>query len=69
MVGTKHSPDLAIKAAECKGFTLFMHSLWVRFHTTCPAGRHMLRAATSIVRYIECMDSSPVRLTAPQHQD
>jgi len=68
MVGTKQSPDLAIKAAECKGFMLFAHSLWVRFHALCRAGPHMLAAATSIVRFIDCMCSSPVRLTAPQHQ-
>ena len=46
MVGTKQSPDLAIKAAECKGFMFFTHSLWVRFHTLCPAGPHTLRPAS-----------------------
>lgn len=69
MLGSKHKPDVALKAAESKGFMMLMRHLLVIYAAKLP-DKVYLALTESMVRHIDLLDNcKEARLTTEQHQD
>ena len=62
MLGTKDSPKLATKAAETKHLCPFCVDLLQRFQDKVPRGAVLLELGLCVLKLIDLMDESPVRV-------
>ena len=69
MIGTPSAPTLKLKALETYGFLLFLVSLLDKYGHRVDRSQELLTSGKLLVRYVEVLKESPVKMSPSAVQD